>query len=68
MNIESIYGFTQHCFNLPHALLKDSKGDLIQDIKGQTMESEGYVLAQSWLDTFFAAMGILHDKHGQNGG
>jgi hypothetical protein len=68
MNVESIYGFTQHRFNLPHAPLKDLEGELIHDIQGRPMECEGSVLAQSWLDTFFAAVGYLHDKHGQNGG
>jgi hypothetical protein len=67
MKLDSIYGFTQHRYNLPHSPLKDSNEDTVLDISGRPMESEGSVLAPTWLDTFFAAMGILHDTHGQNG-
>jgi hypothetical protein len=66
MKFESIYGFTQHCFNLPHALLKDSKGDLIQDIKGQTMEREGSVLNAVHAGQFLDCPPHLHVFIGVN--
>ena len=42
-------------------------GDHLKDINGHLILAEGSVLGCGWLDSFFAAMTILHQEHGQNG-